>query len=195
MEGIFTLPYSEYEVMNQIQNRLKKSEGNSFYIPASRQQKGIDLIIHNNEHNKILRFQVKSSRTYEHRPKQLKSGKLSTPKYQYNLWFNNFVKKYKENTADYYVLFGLYPSYNQEKKIDSKHSIWESLILCFSEKEMFNILKNVKTKRKKNMDMFFGFGFNNCNEVYGTRGFSDGTNVSEFLLDNKIDELRNRLKE
>ncbi|MBL7135865.1 MAG: hypothetical protein ISS81_04625 [Candidatus Marinimicrobia bacterium] len=46
MEGVFSLPYSEYEVINQLQKKLKKSEGYSFYIPTSRQQKGIDFIIH-----------------------------------------------------------------------------------------------------------------------------------------------------
>ena len=30
MEGIFTLPYSEYEVINKLQKKLTKAEGNFF---------------------------------------------------------------------------------------------------------------------------------------------------------------------
>ena len=91
MEGIFTLPYSEYEVLNQLQKKLKKSEGYSFYIPTSRQQKGVDFIVNNNKSNKFCRFQVKSSRSYIDRPRKLKSGEVKEVKYRFNLWFNNFL--------------------------------------------------------------------------------------------------------
>ena len=94
MEGIFTLPYSEYEVIVQLQKKFSKKEGFAFYIPTSRQQKGIDFIIHNDKKNIMKRIQVKSSRSYVDTPKTLKSGKIKSVKYKYNLWFNNFIDKY-----------------------------------------------------------------------------------------------------
>ncbi len=194
MEGIFTLPYSEYEAINKLQKKLTKAEGNSFYIPTSRQQKGIDFILHNNQSNKFLRFQVKSSRSYVDTPKKLKSGKIKDVKYKYHLWFNNFLERYEINNADYYILFGLYPTYQQNKNIKSKSVFWKSLILCFSENEMNEILKKVKTKRERKSDKFFGFGFNTDNQIFGTRGFEEDLDLSEYLLENKLSELKQKLK-
>jgi hypothetical protein len=194
MEGIFTLPYSEYEVINKLQRKLGKINGNSFYIPTSRQQKGIDFILHNNESNKFLRFQVKSSRSYVQNPKKLKNGELTEVKYQYHLWFNNFLDKYEKDNADYYILFGLYPVYQQTKNIKSKSVFWKSLIMCFSEKEMNNILSEVKTKREKKIDKFFGFGFNSSHQIFGTRGFEKDLDLSKYLLDNKLEELKQKIE-
>lgn len=64
MEPVFTLPYSEHQAIEQITKKLKKSDGYSVYIPTSRQQKGVDFIVHNSKSNKFARVQVKSSRSY-----------------------------------------------------------------------------------------------------------------------------------
>ena len=188
MEAIFTLPYSEYEVINQLQKKLGKlikSKGISFYIPTSRQQKGIDFIIHNNETKKVLRMQVKSSRAYVDEP----NGK----NYQYNFWFNNFIDKYKPDVADYYILFGLYPVYVSDKNIKSKTDFWKSITLCFSDKDMNELLKSVKTKNSKKTDRFFAIGFNQHNTVFGKRGFENNPNFSENLLENKLTEIKEHL--
>lgn len=190
MEGIFTLPYSEYEVIVQLQKKFSKKEGFAFYIPTSRQQKGIDFIIHNDKKNIMKRIQVKSSRSYVDTPKTLKSGKVKSVKYKYNLWFNNFFEKIENNNADYYILFGLFPVYTQDENIKSKNIFWKSLILCFNEKEMQELLKQVKTKREKKEDKFFGFGFNTEKEIFATRGFHNEENKSNFLLDNKVDSIK-----
>ena len=190
MEGIFTLPYSEYEVIVQLQKKFSKKEGFAFYIPTSRQQKGIDFIIHNDKKNIMKRIQVKSSRSYVDTPKTLKSGKVKSVKYKYNLWFNNFIDKYDKNNADYYILFGLFPVYTQDENIKSKDIFWKSLILWFNEKEMQELLKQVKTKREKKEDKFFGFGFNTEKEIFATRGFLNEENKSNFLLDNKVDSIK-----
>ena len=190
MEGIFTLPYSKYEVIVQLQKKFSKKEGFAFYIPTSRQQKGIDFIIHNDKKNIMKRIQVKSSRSYVDTPKTLKSGKIKSVKYKYNLWFNNFIDKYDKNNADYYILFGLFPVYTQDENIKSKNIFWKSLILCFNEKEMQELLKQVKTKREKKEDKFFGFGFNTEKEIFATRGFLNEENKSNFLLDNKVDSIK-----
>jgi len=105
MEPVFAIPYSEYVVINELSRHLGKRAGFSIYIPTSRQQKGVDFLLHDSRQNKYLRFQVKGSRCYINRnPDNLRRLK-------YNLWFNNFVKRYVPGEADFYVLLGLYPTY------------------------------------------------------------------------------------
>lgn len=191
MEWIFTLPYSEFEVINQISKKMNKKDGYSCYVPTSRQQKGIDFILHNNKTNKILRIQVKSSRSFSGEPKEMKSGKT---RYTYNLRFNNFVSRYEDDTADYYLLFWLYPVYDAKKNIKSKTAFRKTLILCFSEKEMKDYLKKIKTKKEKKEDRFFWFGFDTSEKVFWTRWLEKQEDVSKFLLENKIDEIKKRLK-
>lgn len=189
MDAIFTLPYSEYEAINVLKKKLKSSC--SFYIPTSRQQKGIDFIIHNNIKNKHLRIQVKSSRAYIDEPREKKNKKRM---YKYHLWFNNFIDRYEPGNADYYLLFGLYPEYNQFKNIKSKEAFWKSIVLCFSEKEMFDLLKSIKKTKNNKTDRFFDISFDDPRQVFGSRGFSENINLSRFLLEKKISEIENKLK-
>jgi hypothetical protein len=188
MDGIFNLPYSEFEVINVIQRFLKKSDGYSAYVPVSRQQKGIDFIVHNSNTNKILRFQVKSSRTYIHEAKELKKGKIKPPKYKYNLWLNNFIDKYEKGHCDYYILFGLYPVYSTE--INIKDEFWKSILLCYDEKEMIEILEKIKTKKENKTDRFFSYGFNSGNEIFNERGLKEDINATDHLLKNKITKIK-----
>jgi hypothetical protein len=191
MEGIFSLPYSEYEAINQIQKLFKKQDGYSILIPTSRQQKGIDFAILNLKNKKILKVQVKSSRSYLSDNKN-SDQKSETAKYRYNFWFNNFIDKYEEGMADLYILFGLYPVYSNKENI--KSNFWKNILLALTDKEMHKLLKNVKTKKEKKPDKFFGFSFDNEKHVYGTRGFSEKIDMSEFILKNKEKELKNLLK-
>lgn len=189
MDAKFTLPYSEYEVINILNTELKKKSGNSIYIPVSRQETGVDFLIHNHKTKKILKVQVKSSRSYHELPKELKSGVIRDVKYKYHLWFPNFINKCKKGTADLYILFGLYPIYSQGKRINSKSSIWYPIVLCFFEDEMIKVLKGAKTKKEKKQEKFIDFGFNDQNVIYGTRGFKNITDMSKFLLKNKLKEV------
>lgn len=188
MEGVFSLPYSEYQVINHLQKKLKKSDGYSIFIPVSRQQKGIDFIIQNLATKKTLRFQVKSSRAYIHEPKEMKNGKI---KYNYYLWLNNFIDRYEKDNADYYILYGLYPTYNSKKSVKSKN--WNSIILCYSENEMIELLNRVKTKKEKKKDQFFGFGFNTPKQIFATRGLEEHEDSTCFLIENKIQQLKSDL--
>jgi len=188
MDAIFSLPYSEYEVINELKKKLKN--GCSFYIPTSRQQKGIDFVIHNSESNQFLRIQVKSSRAYVDEPSE-RMGKKRI--YEYNLWFNNFIDKYEPGNADYYLLFGLYPQYNIKKNIKSKGIFWKKIVLCFSEKEMNGLLKKIKKTKNNKPDRFFGISFDDPNEIFGSRGFEKGVDMSQHLLDKKISEIHNKL--
>ena len=64
MEPIFTISYSEYSVISELSHYLKKNDGYSLYIPASRQEKGVDFILRNSRSRKCVSFQVKGSRSY-----------------------------------------------------------------------------------------------------------------------------------
>jgi hypothetical protein len=186
MENIITLPYSEYSVINKL-NSLLKRKNCSIYIPVSRQQKGIDFIIHKNGTKNIARIQVKASRTYK--------GKQNS-EYLYYLWFLNFIKKYKKNTADFYIIYGAYCEPNTRKRITSKKKIWNDLFLCFTDKEMYSFLKGIKMRTSNKPDKFFGIGFNSSNDIYLSRGFHylKNKNISKYILDNRIKDILKLLK-
>lgn len=177
MEGIITLPYSEYDVINKMSKLLKKSDGYSFYIPTSRQQKGVDFVILKEKSNKHLRIQVKSSRSY------VKGD-------NFFLWFNNFVDKYEEDNADLYVLYGLYPILKEGHKVSTKKKAWNSVILCFNEKEMHEFLKQVKTKKTNKNDKFFGVKFTNPDRITTERGFTQEQDISKHLLENYLKTIK-----
>jgi len=191
MDGIFSLPYSEFEAILQIQKLFKKNKGYAVFIPVSRQQKGIDFIIMNTKNKKVLRVQVKSSRSYLG---QEKSKRAKNKALKYYFWFNNFIEKYEKGCADLYLLFGLYPIYETKHNIKSKERIWKSMILAFTDKEMLKLLKKVKTKREKKEDRFFGIGFSELSAIYTRRGFARQENLSGHLLINKINELFRKLR-
>lgn len=188
MDPIFTVPFSEYEAINELKKKLKG--GCSFYVPTSRQQKGIDFIIHNNEKNQFLRVQVKSSRSYVSEPRVKRTG---TRAYKYTFLFSNFMDKYKPGNADYYLLFGLYPMYNTKANIKSRKEFWKTMILCLSEKEMFVLLQQIRRTGKDNIDRFFCVGFDEPNEIYGAR-FNEDIDLSKFLLHRKLNEISEKLR-
>lgn len=186
MEGIFALPYSEYEAILQTQKFFKKNDGFAVLVPTSRQQKGIDFVILNTSNSKVLKVQVKSSRSYVHPTPPKKS---SVDHYVYNFWFNNFLNRYEPNAADVYLLFGLYPIYDTRSNIKSKQQFWKSVILAFTDSEMKDLLDQVKTKKENKPDRFFGISFNDPKKVYGKRGFPKKLDLTRHLLENKIGEL------
>jgi hypothetical protein len=175
MEPIFTLPYSEHQVIEQVTKRLKKTAGYAVYVPTSRQQKGVDFIIHNTNSNKFARIQVKGSRSY-------------SEKDRHYLWYNNFIEKYEPGNADFYMLFGLYSAYHNKAGI-KKGQFWKPITLCFSEADMFNFLKLVKTKKEQKPDRFFAFGFTSPTDIACARGPVDYAAVNH-VLDNQIDEIK-----
>ncbi|MBE2226862.1 MAG: hypothetical protein IAE93_05955 [Ignavibacteria bacterium] len=189
MEGIFTLPYSEYESIIQLQKNFPKKYY-SILIPASRQQKGIDFVLMNLKSAKCLRFQVKSSRSWV-------SSKPDTNierNFKYTLWFNNFIKRYKSNIADFYILFGLYQIYDNSKNIKSKKAFWKNVILIFKDKEMRSFLKKVKTKKSQESDQFFYVRFSDMTDICATRGFPKPFPLSKYLLQNRDKEIIKILK-
>ena len=63
MEPIFTMQYGEFAVADYLSKNIKDA---SIYIPASAQEKGIDLLLYRFEKDKNTTntIQVKMSRTY-----------------------------------------------------------------------------------------------------------------------------------
>ncbi len=193
MEAIFTLPYSEYAVATLLQKNFKKSDGYSIQIPLSRQQKGIDLLIYNQKTKKAISIQVKSSRSWYGTPSKTTSSK---EKFQYYSWFNNF--DYERGIADFYVFFILYPKNSfAQKRLDKTKDLkkwWDSCMVTFNDKEIELLLKNLKTKEGK-PESFFGFGFNEkSKDIYITRGFKKPVSYKKNLIENKMDEMKKRLK-
>ncbi len=184
MDGIFTLPYSEFEIVNRFQEIFKRKQGFSVYIPVSRQEKAVDFILAKSQSKRIARFQVKSSRTYIHEAKIKKNGGISKPEFKYNLWFNNFIDKYEPDQADYYLLFGMYPVYTTSSAINS--NFWKSMVVCMPDAKMGETLREVLTKKEKKQDRFYGISFNVPHEVIGTRGFLNRPDYSEYILEKQV---------
>ena len=184
MEPHFSLSYSEYSVIAELTEHLKKSEGVSCYIPVSRQEKGIDFILRNSKSGKQLSFQVKSSKPHSH-------SNLSET--WDTFFFKNFIESYKAGIrVDYYMIFGVYPLYQKQTGISSKTEHWKTMILCFNNREMGRILESIKTRKGKR-DHFFYITRYASHQFFITRGLPKELNITKHLLEKKIPELRKRI--
>ena len=122
MDAIFTLPYSEYAAANILADAFKPSQGYSVFVPASRTEKGVDLLLTKRDSERIrtLTFQVKASRTYPGSPA---IRKVKNRRFAYYTWFNCFDVSPQ---ADYFILFGLYaPEQSTSKRVAK--SWWQSM--------------------------------------------------------------------
>lgn len=184
MEPIFVLPYSEYLVANLLSEYFKAKDGYSVFVPTSRQEKGIDILLTKRYSIglKCASFQVKSSRTYSPTPPK----RETTIRYSYYTWFNRFDVP---ANADFFLLVGIYPP-DENRTRKTNHSWWNSAVLMLTQEEMKNFMDNVKT-RTGTPDSMFGFGFNNTKEIFLTRGDQDRSmkDYSSFLFQNRIKEI------
>ncbi len=185
MEPVFTLPYSEYGAANLLSQQFKRSQGYSIFIPASRQEKGVDLLLakRSGSRTATVTFQVKSSRTYS--PPQPKRS--NTARFTYYTWFNRF---HVAREVDFYLLFGLYPP-DEGRTKKSTASWWSAMVLLFSGAEMRHFVASVKTKGGK-PDNMFGFGFNDPTAVFLTRGHRRlrAVDYTQHVLSNKLAEVK-----
>ena len=93
MNPVFTLSYSEYKVAEELKKSIKDS---SVWVPASAQEKGIDLLLYKrvNSENKFITVQVKSSRAYKSK--------------EYNNYF--WLKRFEPNpNADFFCYNRMLP--------------------------------------------------------------------------------------
>lgn len=189
MDPVFTLQWPEFLVADHLRKLLPKQQGYSILVPASRQEKGIDLALlkkHGSRPSRTITLQVKSSRTYGGRePKRATSTRFA-----YRTWFRRFPVP---DEADFIVLFGLYaPDQGQTKRVTA--AWYRDCTLLFTKAEMHVFMANCLTASGK-PDRMFGFGFNDPHAVFQTRGDHRRrlTDFSDHLLENRLHLLTDAL--
>lgn len=179
MQPVFTMQYGEFAVADYLSKNLK---GTSVFVPASAQEKGIDLLLYRYDHgcNKSNTIQVKMSRTYYNEKED--SG------FPYYLWYNRFPTR--EN-ANWYILVGIYAKHADDAFTARANStIWDTIMLAFTNKEMSLFMSEVKQKKNPAKDdRMFAFGFDSTKAIYQTRGCAENRDMSHYLIENRIDEI------
>jgi len=182
MEPVFTMQYAEFKVANCLAEKISDA---SVFIPASAQEKGIDLLLyrHCDGRNMTNTVQVKMSRTYY--------SKKATDEYPYYLWFNRF--DVPEN-ADWFVLVGIYARLPKEAG-SLKGQDWGEIMLAFTNEEMCTFMDEVRQKRNpEKADKMFGFGFDDEEHIVQTRGYATKRDMSAYLLENRLAEIENSFR-
>jgi hypothetical protein len=163
LDPVYTIPYGEFCVAQQLSRLLPRTGGYSLYAPISQQEPGVDLIVARRAagRTRVATVQVKTSRTYSH------AGVTARTKrhFRYKTWFNTFDCPPE---ADFFCLVALYPAVDAAEKRELG-SWWAPQILLFSQVEMRRFLRSVRTVRG-HPDRMFGFGFNTPQEAFQTRG-------------------------
>lgn len=180
MQPLFTMQYGEFAVADYLSKKIKNT---SVFIPASAQEKGIDLLLYRHDHgcNKCNTIQVKMSRTYYNDKED--SG------YPYYLWFNRFPIR---QNANWFILVGVYAKHATEINVGVKSTKWDTIMLAFTNKEMSLFMSEVKQKKDPTKDdKMFGFGFDSNKMIFQTRGFSEARDMSHYLIENRIEEIAN----
>lgn len=179
MQPIFTMQYGEFAVADYLSKKIK---GASVFIPASAQEKGIDLLLYRYDHNcnKANTIQVKMSRTYYNDKED--SG------FPFYLWFNRFPV---QQNANWYILVGIYANHPSDiQNAGAKSTKWDTIMLAFTNKEMSQFMAEVKQKRDPTKDdKMFGFGFDSTKTIFQTRGWPEIRDMSHYLIENRIDEI------
>ena len=181
MEPIFTMQYGEFAVADYLAKKIKNV---SVFIPASAQEKGIDLLLyrHNYGCNTTNTIQVKMSRTYY--------SEKTDAVYPYYLWFNRFPI---QKNANWYILVGIYAKRPEDaENAKAKSTSWDTIMLAFTNKEMTAFMASVKQKKDPTKDdKMFGFGFDDDKKVFQTRGYFEHRDMSSYLIENRLDEISN----
>lgn len=175
------MQYGEFAVADYLSKRIKDA---SVFIPASAQEKGIDLLLYryNNGCNTTNTIQVKMSRTY--------CGEKDTAAYPYYLWFNRFTI---QKNANWYILVGIYAKRPDDAaNAKAKSTSWDTIMLAFTNKEMAAFMAEVKQKKDPGKDdKMFGFGFDDEKHIFQTRGYAEQRDMTAYLIENRLDEIRN----
>ena len=186
MEPLFTMQYGEFAVADYL-DKNKKLKGTSVFIPSSRQEKGIDLLLYRFKggSSKILTVQVKMSRTYY----LSKVKRPRTRKHPYYLWFNRFTP---QDNADWFILVGIYARHAKSRANAKANSTkWDTIMLAFTHDEMVEFMNNLKQKTTGRADTSFGFGFDDNKSIYQTRGSVQEKDMKEKLIDERIEDILN----
>lgn len=181
MEPVFTMQYGEFAVADYLAKHIKNA---SVFIPASAQEKGIDLLLYRHENgcNTTNTIQVKMSRTYYD-----DKGSAAFP---YYLWYNRFPI---QKNANWYVLVGIYAKRpNDASNAKASSTNWGTIMLAFTNKEMQAFMAAVKQKKDPSKDdKMFGFGFDDDKQIFQTRGCPAPRNMSQYLIENRLEQIKN----
>jgi len=192
MDAMFSIPYGEYAVADKLTN-LISSKKVSIFIPASRQEKGIDMIVYSFDGNKnqFATVQVKQSRTY-YKDKVLTVSGKTVPVSGY-LWFNRFDVP---DNADWIILTGtrvIHPAAWENAGI--KDVSWDPIMLAFTRDEMSVFMKNVKQRKNPTKDdKMFGFWYDESGNIYQERGCPVNREMNAYLIENRIAEITASIK-
>jgi len=185
VDPISTIPYPEFCVAQRLAKLLPAKLGYSLFVPASRQQRGVDLILakRGRSGTKVATIQVKASRTYMHtRSRAPRDGT-----FRYHTWFNTFECPPE---ADFFCLVALYPAVDSAQRRDMG-AWWAPQVMLFTQAEMRRFLKSVRTVAG-HPDKMFGFAFNDPTEAVQVRGDSkrQSKDFGRYLLDGRVSILR-----
>ncbi len=192
MDAMFSIPYGEYAVADKL-TKLISSKKVSIFIPASRQEKGIDMIVYafDGKKNQFASVQVKQSRTYYQDKVIVVNGK-SVPVSGY-LWFNRFDVP---DNADWLILTGtrvIHPA--TWKNAGIKDVSWDPIMLAFTRNEMNAFMNNVKQRKNPTKDdKMFGFWYDEEGNIYQTRGCFVNREMNAYLIENRIAEITASIK-
>lgn len=190
MEPVFTLQWPEFLLTQELQRLFPKSQNYSVLVPASRQEKGIDLAIVRKQPNSMSRvalLQVKASRTYSPEPPK----RETTQRFRFYTWFNRFEPSPE---ADFFLLLGMYaPDAARTKPVTAEW--YKHCTLLFTLKEMREFMTSCRTVAGQE-DGKFGFGFDTESKIVQTRGDQHRrfVNYTDRLLSNRAEMLRRYLE-
>jgi hypothetical protein len=164
MEPVFTLQWPEYLLSQELSKLFPKSKHYSVLVPASRQEKGIDLALVSKRPDSksgVALLQVKASRTYPHEaPKR-----ESTKRHRFGSWFNRFDPS---PDADFFLLLCLYPP--DPARTKPVNAAWyRHWTLLFTLAEMQDLMSSCQTV-SGTPDRMFGFDFDTEARIIQTRG-------------------------
>jgi len=189
MEPVFTLQWPEFLLADRLQRLFPKSQNFSVLVPASRQEKGIDLaLVHKRPGScsSVALIQVKASRTYSPEPPK----RQTTQRFRFYTWFNRFEPSPE---ADFFLLFGVYaPDSARTKPVTT--AWYRDCTLLFTLAEMQDLMSSCLTVGGK-PDGKFGFGFDDERKIVQTRGDQHRcyTEFTSRLLANRVALLRSHL--
>jgi hypothetical protein len=182
MEPVFTLQWPEYLLSQELSRFFPKSKHYSVLVPASRQEKGIDLALvrkRPDSKSAVALLQVKASRTYPHAaPKR-----ESTIRFRFGTWFNRFDPS---PDADFFLLFCMYP--RDPARTKSVNAGWyRHWTLLFTLAEMQHLMSSCRTIGGA-PDRMFGFDFDTEAKIVLTRGDQDRQHrdYADHVLDKRV---------
>jgi hypothetical protein len=189
MEPVFTLQWPEYLLSQELQKLFPKSKHYSVLVPASRQEKGVDIALvrkRPDSKSSVALLQVKASRTYS--PEAPK--RESTRRFRFYTWFNRFDPS---PDANYFLLFGMYaPDAARTKPVIA--AWYKHCTLLFTLAEMQHLMSSCLTVGGT-PDRMFGFGFDTEARIVQTRGDQNRLQVdyTDHLLHKRAGLLRRYL--